>query len=251
MSRQCLLQLSDIHIGLEGENTHSIDVRAQFLSCLQAGIKRGVDLIVVSGDIAFHAGNPEIYRWVYKQLQQTGVPWVVIPGNHDNPEQVATCFHQEDWYRTEQDEMYQTIQTESRKIILLDSAKSDISTMQYNWLHDQLEETTLAPLIFLHHPPTVLDMNFMENPYHGPRPKLLHLIEEKAANSHIFVGHYHIDRVLCRAKSTIYACPSTYFQIDPTEKSFAIESQRPGYALIQFDKEIVMRTTHYLQTQHL
>ena len=251
MPLQRILHLSDIHIGLEGENTYGIDVRAHFLSCLQEGIERGAKLIVISGDIAFRTGNPEIYKWVHQQLKRSTLPCFILAGNHDNPKDLSSCFEQQAWYRKEQGEMYSSIELQGRKIIFLDSSKGDISTTQFNWLNQQLTAINPAPLVFLHHPPTKLHMNYMENPYQGPHPRLLDLLERKSPNAHIFVGHYHINSVLCRPKSTIYVCPATYFQIDPNEQSFRIESQQPGYSIIQFDQKIVMRTTHYLPSQLL
>ena len=252
MTQYCILQLSDIHIGLEGEDTYSIDVRAHFLDCLSDGIQRGAQLIVISGDIAFHAPDPKIYEWVYKQLQKTNIPWFVLPGNHDSSKQLAHHFSQKEWYKPEQNEMYSSIIWNRRQLIFLDSAKGDLSTPQLDWLSEQLSiQKDSTPLIFLHHPPTPIQMMHMENPYHGPSPKLLHQIETQRPHSHIFVGHYHINRVVSRPKSTIYTCPSTYFQIDPTTKNFKSESQQPGYSLIHFDEHTLMRTTHYLPAKLL
>jgi 3',5'-cyclic AMP phosphodiesterase CpdA len=48
--------------------------------------RRDVDVIVMSGDVVETPGDAEQLRLAHGMLEGTGIPYVVVPGNHDVPE---------------------------------------------------------------------------------------------------------------------------------------------------------------------
>lgn len=88
-----ILQLSDIHFGQEkkGEGAHLDDVRRQLLADLATllGASKALDLILISGDIAFSGKKQEYDRaveWLddliaVGRCDENAI--LTIPGNHD------------------------------------------------------------------------------------------------------------------------------------------------------------------------
>lgn len=53
-----------------------------FLQLLKTAKEKKVDLIALSGDIV-NFPSPATVRFVYDELEKTGIPFVYVPGNHD------------------------------------------------------------------------------------------------------------------------------------------------------------------------
>ena len=89
-----LLHLADLHIGkrvcdfpMIGDQRH---VLGQVLDLLRAGV---VDALLVAGDV-YDKSQPSseavaLVDWFLQGVADTGVPAIVIPGNHDSAERVA------------------------------------------------------------------------------------------------------------------------------------------------------------------
>lgn len=89
-----LLHIADLHIGkrvcefsMLGDQRH---VLAQVVALLR---EREVDALLVAGDLYDKAqpssGAVALVDWFLSEVEATGVPAVVIPGNHDSAERVA------------------------------------------------------------------------------------------------------------------------------------------------------------------
>ena len=89
-----LLHIADLHIGkrvcefsMLGDQRH---VLAQVVALLR---EREVDALLVAGDL-YDKAQPSseavaLVDWFLSEVEATGVPAVVIPGNHDSAERVA------------------------------------------------------------------------------------------------------------------------------------------------------------------
>ena len=81
-----VVQLSDTHFleeGAEPEGGHGYDTAEAFDAVLgHLGDQSGVDLVVVTGDVADH-GRAEQYRRAADSFARFDVPVNVCPGNHD------------------------------------------------------------------------------------------------------------------------------------------------------------------------
>ena len=84
-----IIQITDLHIGEEGEDSHGVDVRQNFQDILKTIRHIGPDLIVLTGDLCLNSGNPRIYQWVRSHLDYLGIPYTAIGGNHDLSPQLA------------------------------------------------------------------------------------------------------------------------------------------------------------------
>lgn len=88
-----VVHLSDLHIG-KGRDP---DEKRVFHRILEVVEDLEVDVIVVSGDLVHFPDDVVSLEWVRECLEETGRPWVVIPGNHDiespdHPEEFAHSY---------------------------------------------------------------------------------------------------------------------------------------------------------------
>ncbi|MFZ3571937.1 exonuclease SbcCD subunit D [Streptomyces sp. BH097] len=83
------LHTSDWHLGRSFHRVNMLDAQADFVAHLVATAReRGVDAVVVSGDVYDRAVPPlaavELYDDALHRLAELGVPTVMISGNHDS-----------------------------------------------------------------------------------------------------------------------------------------------------------------------
>ncbi|MFF9815734.1 exonuclease SbcCD subunit D [Streptomyces sp. NPDC014006] len=84
-----LLHTSDWHLGRAFHRANMLDAQAGFVGHLVATVReRGVDAVVVSGDVYDRAVPPlaavELFDDALHRLADLGVPTVMISGNHDS-----------------------------------------------------------------------------------------------------------------------------------------------------------------------
>ncbi|NEB74930.1 exonuclease SbcCD subunit D [Streptomyces sp. SID14478] len=84
-----LLHTSDWHLGRAFHRVNMLDAQAAFIGHLVSTVReRGVDAVVVSGDVYDRAVPPlaavELYDDALHRLAALGVPTVMISGNHDS-----------------------------------------------------------------------------------------------------------------------------------------------------------------------
>lgn len=48
--------------------------------------------MIVAGDLCHKTGIKETYLWIKSQLNETSIPYCVIPGNHDTSPVLAEVF---------------------------------------------------------------------------------------------------------------------------------------------------------------
>ncbi|MFE9097536.1 exonuclease SbcCD subunit D [Streptomyces sp. NPDC007264] len=84
-----LLHTSDWHLGRAFHRVDMLGAQAEFIAHLVATVRgRGVDAVVVSGDVYDRAVPPlpavELFDHALHRLADAGVPTVMISGNHDS-----------------------------------------------------------------------------------------------------------------------------------------------------------------------
>jgi Icc protein len=224
-----IIQLSDIHIGRENENTYDTDVRANFQTALSHAVSRSPDLIVVTGDIAFKAGDKNIYIWVKEKLDQTDLPYTLIAGNHDDSTLLAQSFNLTS--DLHEGALYHYRILRNKLLFFLDTSSDMFDSLQQNFVTSVMEKNDMPAVLFMHHPPKLLGAKFMDARYslsNIPEVKLWFNLQKNIEA--VFCGHYHAKKEGTIANEVpIYVCPSTFFQIDPDIEGFKIENLGIGY----------------------
>ena len=242
-----IIHLTDIHIAKPEEHTHNVDVRKQFVSAVFDALDRGGTHLIITGDLCFSHGDPIIYEWIYEFLEEVSIPYRLIPGNHDDSKLLSTQFSLLGFYDKEEKEVYWLEYWDGTPIFFLDSSQGDLSDKQTNWLHDKLRNVEKSPLLFMHHPPIDLHVPYMDNL--PPRPdtdRFFDTISVSPYRVHVFVGHYHVDKMAVYRNAIVYATPSTYFQMGQKERCFEVDHHQPGYRTIVMQKQGLTTSTHYV-----
>jgi len=237
-----LVQLTDIHIGREGENTRGVDVRANFLQALEPIANLQPDQLVLSGDLCYMDGEAGIYAWIRSQLASLGLPFSAIPGNHDSSALLAEGLGLGDHLKD--GELYYRHSWGEWLVLFLDSARGSLSAGQKHWLARQLYSHGAHPvLVFIHHPPCLAGVPYMDKRYAlQDRDEVLAILDEHASPVELFCGHYHVEKSLRIGTVGIHLTPSTFFQIDMHEEAFAIDHYRIGFREIWLEDERLLST---------
>lgn len=245
-----IAQITDLHIGLEGQETFNIDVRDNFLLILGEVVYSQPDLIVLTGDLCFDQGEVEIYHWIKEKLDNTDIPYLVLPGNHDNPQMMMEIFEID--YSHGDEEIYFAKKLAKTTALFLDNSKARHSDNQKKWLKRQLHQADKNILVFMHYPPAKCGVSFMDKNYAlqdmKDIQKLFHKYEK---NIYLFCGHYHTEKIIHLDNLHIAITPATYFQINPYQEEFEVDTYQIGFRLIELSKSRCMSKVRYIEGKKL
>ncbi len=223
-----IAQITDLHIGRADENTFDVDVRANFRRILSSIQQSPPDYIIATGDLCYQDPAPDILQYVKEQLDATGIPYFVIAGNHDNSLMLARCFGVEQHLHGS--ELYYQQVLDGQVVLFADTAQGELSATQKTWLKSALAAATGPLLLFMHHPPLLAGVPFMDRNYPlRDQEEVAALLMDSPYPVHVFCGHYHIAQSLQQANLQVHITPSNFFQIDPAQTEFAIEHHRIGF----------------------
>ncbi len=227
-----VVHITDMHIGAEGEFTRDVDVRGNFTAVLQMAMAFHPDRFVLGGDLCFSHGRTEVYEWIRAQMEETSLPYDLVPGNHDDTAIMAQAFKRSHLLLSGSDMAYAS-QVKDALFIFLDTGPGSLSETQAAWLRQILSVNVALPVVFMHHPPAPAGMPYMDAYYPLQNPELFAAaVEASPVPVQVFCGHYHIEKSLHLGKMHIHITPSTFFQIDPCSADFAVDHYRPGFRVI-------------------
>lgn len=240
------MQITDLHLGNEA-HTSGTDVWAVWPRLRDAVLEQEPDLVVITGDICIDQGDRQVYEKINESLSEIHIPFRVIPGNHDSPKMMREVFK----FPTsiDKNELFWSENLKDKTLIFLDSTSGEISRRQLTWLGNLLSETEDTPLIFMHHPPCLCRVPYMDR--HYP----LQNIEDvqtvlMASQKHpvIISGHYHVEKTIHLGFSTVHLGPSPFFTIDERVQEFLTRDVPPGYVVLEVGGERVYRSVRYLSS---
>jgi 3',5'-cyclic-AMP phosphodiesterase len=163
-----IAQISDLHVKRPGELAYGkVDTAAALKRCV-AELNRLTprpDLVVISGDLA-DTPNAEEYAHITALLAPLEIPFVAVPGNHDDRQMMRAALPAD--YAQPSGPLNALRQVDALDLLLIDSSVPgkphgllDGTTLA--WLDAQLAASTVRPaLLFLHHPPFVAGIRHMD-----------------------------------------------------------------------------------------
>lgn len=252
-----IAQLTDVHIGFEpGAQPGELN-RVRFRAVLGRLLEQPnkVDMLVVSGDLTDH-GDADSFGKVAAELEQCPFPVYPMVGNHDTREELLRAFPDcpnEDGF------IHYAVEKNDLRILMLDTFEpgrhgGGFCEKRQAWLADQLASHSETPtLIFMHHPPVVSGIDWMD-----PAPdehwmrRLAEAMEGHEQIEAIHCGHLHRPLMTRFAGHLLGVTPSVaplvsmdLREIDPQapDDRALITTEPPTYALHYWNGETLV--THY------
>lgn len=236
-----IIQLTDLHLAEAGVCPHEIDVRANFVRALDVVQLHDYDQLVISGDICYDVGQLETYQWVKAVLEARKIPYLIIPGNHDDAAMMIDCFGLHG-HSSNGELFFALPPSDGCKVLFLDSSKKRISTQQLQFLRQQLRSSHSPVCLFIHHPPLQMGVPFMDETHAlQDTDELLDILGAHPYPVTVFSGHYHGEKSVRWRNVDVHITPSCFYQIDWKQTAFAVDHTRCAYRYIEISAD---RTTH-------
>jgi Icc protein len=248
-----IAQISDPHIRpLNQLYQGVVDSNAMFAAAVHHlnTFKPCPDLVLISGDIVDH-GSPEEYASARALLARLEIPYLVIPGNHDDRVAFRAAFADQPYLPHGEGPCHYVIDDRGPvRIVALDVTipgqhHGRIDAAALGWLEDVLAAAPQRPtLLMLHQPPFATGIPYMDPYWCEGGEGLAALIRRFPNVERITCGHVHRfmqlrfgGTALCTAPSTTTAIalqlspdatPASY--IEPP--AFLLHHWHPGTGLI-------------------
>ena len=250
-----ILQLTDPHLYLDSDTeTAGINNYQSFIACLQQALNEGIrcDLILLSGDLVNEV-KPEIYKNIYQLLQQTGIPFVCIAGNHDVTDELDPHlpFSQRRFVPHEPNPMLLSnycLALNEWRLLLIDSSVpgeiyGSVGNKNLNWLSQKLANSHHPVIIAMHHHVLPMDSAWIDQHITEDAEDFWQRVESYPTVKAVVSGHVHQNFESQRAGIKVYATPSTCYQFKPKSDDFAIDDQAvPGYRWLSLNKQGIIKS---------
>ncbi len=221
-----LIQISDPHLGEPAIGGVKPKKALREVLAAVAALPDPIDAILVSGDLAEHAAAAE-YALAAELIGGLGVPFYVLPGNHDERAAMRAAF---DLPGAAEAALDYAVDLGPLRLVVLDSTipgedRGGWEPGQLEWLEAKLAEAPAQPTILaMHQPPLTTGMADWDavNQPAAERAALAAVIERHPQVAAIVGGHLHRIAASSLAGRPVIAAPSTFVQARPvygTEKT--------------------------------
>jgi 3',5'-cyclic AMP phosphodiesterase CpdA len=252
-----IAQMTDIHIGFapdeKPEEFNRLRFRATLARILDAPNRP--DMLVLSGDITDH-GDRYSFERTAELLAECPFPIWPMVGNHDTRAELLNAFPQ---VRADDGFVHYVLEQEGLRIVLLDTLEEGrhggaFCERRQAWLEARLDEAPETPtLIFMHHPPVVSGIEWMDpGADEAWVQRLAAALRGREQVLAIHCGHLH--RPLAASFEGIPLCvtpsvaPLVAMDLRPIDRNDPdqrdlITTEPPTYALHRWDGTSLV--THY------
>lgn len=190
------------------------------------------DLLLLTGDLS-QDGTPESYDRLQALLAPLGIPAYWIPGNHDaDLEEMARSLTHPLFLPDRSFEMG------GWRFVLLDSQEIDcvhgvLSSSELSRLDRDLSQHSDQPtIVALHHPPFQMCSDWLDTSILQNSEALFAVLDRHAQVKLVLFGHIHQEFERQRCGVTYLGTPSTCIQFEPESQDFSIDSEKPGFRLL-------------------
>lgn len=215
-----IAQISDTHVRPQGQLYHGVAdsnrMLAQAIAHLHA-LDRRPDLVLLTGDLV-DQGLADEYAMARVLLAELTIPYLVIPGNHDEREAFRLAFADHAWLPAS-GPLHFCVDDHPVRIVALDSTvpgahHGAIDEAGLDWLRTTLAADRVKPtVVLLHHPPFASGIPYMDQ-YALHAPERLAQVIGAVDNVHLVLcGHMHRQMLRRWAGTVACSCPSTTTEI--------------------------------------
>jgi 3',5'-cyclic AMP phosphodiesterase CpdA len=190
-----LLQLSDLHIREPGRLAYGRLDTAPYLRQAVDTILRlpqRPDAVVLTGDLT-DFGRAAEYAHLRSLLERLTMPLYLMPGNHDNREQLRQSFP-EHRYLGRTGFVQYSVAVADLQLITLDTqvdgaSHGGLCAQRLQWLADTLDQHRDRPVVIaMHHPPFATLIGHMDD---------IGLLQGAAELEVLVAQHPNVERIIC------------------------------------------------------
>ncbi len=231
---QRIVQLTDLHFQASSNELYKgINADAHFLQCLDWLSGNDCDLLLLTGDLA-HGASPDAYVRLQGYLADIGIPWLWLPGNHDDVQQMLAVTDQAV-------DQVRCVELVSWRLLILDTTyapdgkgSGSVSPAHMQQLQRQLEVEQNKPvLVVMHHNPIPVNSAWQDEIMLANSQEFNKLVTTYSQIKAVIFGHVHqpIDRVEQGVR--YLATPATSVQFLAGQDSFTLQDDcGPGLRII-------------------
>jgi len=230
-----IYQITDTHVPPEDGKA----VRSNFKTLMGYVSNNPADLLVLTGDLPGEDGNKEVYEWMKEQLPENQLTYV-IPGNHDDDENLFEAFGEDICVNRE---FFHTLSLDEIDIVFTNSGSGVLPTDQLDYLSsDAIRQHSV---LFTHYPTRKISDGFMDLTY----PLKNQAQADKAITGskidHVFCGHFHTE-FMSLGEYDLHVTPSPAFDIDLHDAEIRLSKSRVPIRKIEIDGTKVTTEVVYL-----
>jgi 3',5'-cyclic AMP phosphodiesterase CpdA len=195
MALTCLVQLSDMHVCKPGQLfCGRIDTAAYVRRAVQAvmRLRQVPDAVVITGDLC-DVGRAAQYSHLAELLAPLSMPVYLLPGNHDDRDQLRRSFPQFTYLGGSGFVQY-SVKVNGLRLLVLDTCvpghdHGTLDAERLEWLEAKLAACAGEPVVIaMHHPPFRTLIAHMDD---------IGLREGGPALEALVARHPNVERVIC------------------------------------------------------
>jgi Icc protein len=230
-----LLQLTDTHLMANpAASLRGVRTQPSLEACLALARRRHlpVDLIAVTGDLV--QDESAAYGSLELLLDDLGAPVLLVPGNHDVPEELVRRLSHPPF-------QVGGVRLIGRwAIVMLDTWFAGSNDGEGQLGADELArlDATLEAhrehhaLLCLHHPPVSMESPGLDALGLLDAEPFLAILDRHPQVRGVAWGHAHQSLDLFRGAVRLMCTPSTCMQFRPRDPGFVVDDRPPGYRVI-------------------
>lgn len=237
-----LVQITDTHLFEREETAHPIGCVTsrslrRVLDHVAARSSRP-DLLLLTGDLS-DDGSPESYRRLRRWVEELGVPYLWIPGNHDDSAtiEVELPAHSRNVVR------------EGWRLVLVSSKRAtpdhdgEVSADELERLAETLAAASEPTLVAIHHPPLAVGSRWLDEQYPlRNADSVRDIVLRQAQVRVVLFGHVHQEFDATVGGVRFLGAPATCDQFVPGIPQFARDDVAPGYRVVELHSDGALDT---------
>ena len=218
-----IAQLSDMHVRPCGQLYRGVvDSNRTLSEAIDHlhGLDRRPDLVLLSGDLV-DEGHSDEYAMTVELLSGLVIPYLVVPGNHDNRDNFRAAFSNHTYLPTS-GPLHYCIDDHALRLVVLDSCRpgqhhGHIDAAGLSWLQSTLAADPRKPtVVVMHHPPFVSGISCLDEYRLVDAAPLEQVIRAQSNIEAVLCGHVHRAMAKRWAGTVVLTCPSTATEIGLT-----------------------------------
>ena len=230
-----LLQFTDTHLTADpAASVRGVRTLPSLEACLAHARRRHfpADAIAVTGDLV--QDEPMAYGALELLFDRLGAPVLLIPGNHDDPEELSRRLSHEPF------QVGGTRVMGHWAIVLLSTWFADAEDGEGRLGVEELRRLEAAleaqrdrhVLVFLHHQPIPMEAAGLDALGLQDAGELRAVIARHPQVRAVAWGHAHQALDVFRGGTRWLCTPSTCMQFRPRDPGFAVDDRPPGYRVL-------------------